>query len=39
LQRDWLPIQFELSAVAVLRRGQDSPFEIDRRIPLDARVW
>jgi hypothetical protein len=30
----WLPLHFDLSAVALIRRGQDSPFTIDRWIPL-----
>lgn len=35
-QRTWQPIRFELSAIVVLRRDQETPFEIDCRIPLAA---
>jgi ADP-ribose pyrophosphatase YjhB (NUDIX family) len=37
-QRAWGPIRFELSAVAVLRRDRETPFEIERRIPLAAKA-
>jgi 2'-5' RNA ligase len=33
LQEDWQPVRFVLSAVALLRRGQDTPFEISGWIP------
>jgi 2'-5' RNA ligase len=33
-QLTWEPIRFELTDVVLLRRGGDTPFEIDRRIPL-----
>jgi 2'-5' RNA ligase len=36
LQAAWQPLRFEVSSVAVLRRGKDAPFEIDHRIPLAA---
>jgi hypothetical protein len=36
LQRVWQPIRFELTAVALIRRDPDGPFEIDRHIPLAA---
>ena len=35
-QRTWEPIRFEVSAIALLRRGPDTPFEIERWIPLAA---
>jgi 2'-5' RNA ligase len=34
LQEGWTALGFEVSSVAVLRRGQDTPFEIDCRVPL-----
>jgi 2'-5' RNA ligase len=33
-QRTWEPIRFMVSAVALLRRERDAPFEIERWIPL-----
>jgi 2'-5' RNA ligase len=33
-QLTWEPIRFELSDIVLLRRGGDTPFEIDCRIPL-----
>jgi 2'-5' RNA ligase len=36
-QRTWEPIRFELSAVALLRRDRDTPFEIERWMPLAAK--
>jgi 2'-5' RNA ligase len=35
-QRAWEPLRLELSAVALLRRQQDTPFAIGRWIPLAA---
>jgi 2'-5' RNA ligase len=37
-QRTWEPILFDLSAVALLRRDRETPFEIGRRIPLAAKA-
>jgi hypothetical protein len=37
-QRNWGPIRFELPAVAVLRRDRETPFEIERGIPLANRA-
>jgi 2'-5' RNA ligase len=36
-QLTWKPISCEVSDVALLRRGQETPFEIDRQIPLTGR--
>jgi 2'-5' RNA ligase len=33
-QRHWEPIRFEVSAIALLRRGQDTPFDVERWVPL-----
>jgi 2'-5' RNA ligase len=33
-KRTWEPIQFKLSAVALLRRQRETPFEVERWIPL-----
>jgi 2'-5' RNA ligase len=33
-QRTWEPVRFELSAVALLRREQETPFKIERWVPL-----
>ena len=35
-QRTWEPIRFEVSAVALLRRGPDTPFEVGEWVPLAA---
>jgi 2'-5' RNA ligase len=35
-QRTWEPIHFELSAIALLQRGPETPFEIERWVPLGA---
>jgi 2'-5' RNA ligase len=35
-QRTWEPIRFELAAVALLDRDQDTPFEVERWVPLGA---
>jgi 2'-5' RNA ligase len=35
-QRTWEPIRFELSAVALLRREQETLFKIERWVPLAA---
>jgi 2'-5' RNA ligase len=37
LQRAWEPINFELSAVALLLRERETPFEVGQWIPLGAR--
>jgi 2'-5' RNA ligase len=37
LQAEWQPIRFELSAIAVLRRERDTPFEIEQWIALAGR--
>ena len=37
-QSAWEPIRFELFAVALLRRGRDTPFEIERWVPLAAKA-
>jgi 2'-5' RNA ligase len=36
-QHTWTPIRFELSAVALLWRRRESPFEVERWMPLAAR--
>jgi hypothetical protein len=36
LQEGWNPLDFAVSGVAVIRRTQDTPFEIDRLVPLAA---
>jgi 2'-5' RNA ligase len=35
-QRTWEPIRFHLSVVALLRRGPETPFEVETWIPLAA---
>jgi 2'-5' RNA ligase len=35
-QRTWEPIRFEVSVIALLRRGRDTPFETERWVPLTA---
>jgi 2'-5' RNA ligase len=37
-QGAWEPIRFDLSAVALLHRQQDTPFEIERWIPLPTKA-
>jgi hypothetical protein len=34
LQASWEPLQFTLDGVALLARGEDSPFAVEQRIPL-----
>jgi 2'-5' RNA ligase len=33
-QKTWQPIRFEPSAVALLRRQRETPFEVERWVPL-----
>jgi 2'-5' RNA ligase len=35
-QRGWEPVHFNLSAVALLRRGRETPFEVERWVPFAA---
>jgi 2'-5' RNA ligase len=35
-QRAWEPVRIELSAVALLRRERDTPFEVEHWVPLSA---
>jgi RNA 2',3'-cyclic 3'-phosphodiesterase len=39
LQVNWQPIAFTLTEVALLARGEDSPFVIERRIPFADSKW
>ena len=34
LEREWQPLRFDVTAVAVLARERPGPFEVDRMIPL-----
>ncbi|ETW92166.1 MAG: hypothetical protein ETSY1_44840 [Candidatus Entotheonella factor] len=34
LQTNWVPLKFRLDAVALIWRTADSPFQVERRIPL-----
>lgn len=36
-QRSWTPIRFQLSAVALLKQQRETPFEIEKWIPLATR--
>jgi 2'-5' RNA ligase len=38
LQAGWQPLTFPLDSVALLRRGPDSPFSVERRVSLGAHV-
>jgi len=37
LQASWQPLRFELTAIAVVQRGPDSPFQVMRWVPLAAK--
>ena len=39
LQASWQPIRFNLAEVALLARGEDSPFAVEQRIPLGKETW
>jgi len=34
LQASWKPLRFELTAIAVIQRGPDSPFQVMQWVPL-----
>jgi 2'-5' RNA ligase len=36
-QGTWEPVRFDLSAVDLLRRQRESPFEVEHRVPLAAK--
>jgi len=38
LQAPWQPLRFELTAIAVIERGPDSPFQLMRWVPLAAKI-